>query len=206
MNKLQIKAEILATLRAFSGATIPEPSLLTDLKNIPDKKTVFEVLVRELTRADEHKSILICWFLTELIEKEELNNSLWDVIKSPDYNDNIKMIAFNMLKDLGNKIDYEVVSGYFEKFNELINKETKELLDTAIMDPEAQIDFMDFLNALKDDNKVLLLRSLEDDYAGDALANIIIPAYLYFINTDIADTALDILSKTKSPQPLAKFL
>ena len=124
MNKLQIKAEVLATLRALSGSAMPEPSLLTDLKNIDDKKAVLDVLVKELVNADEHKSLLICWLLTELIEKEQLNDELWNVIKSPEYHDNVKMIAFNMLKDLGNKIDYEVISGYFEKFNELINKET----------------------------------------------------------------------------------
>ena len=40
MNKIQIKAEILATLRALSTSVMPTPSLLTDLKNIEDKDTV----------------------------------------------------------------------------------------------------------------------------------------------------------------------
>ncbi len=198
MNKIQIKAEILATLNALSSAAQPDSSLLTDLRAIEDKDAVFDVLIRELLNANEHKSLLICWLLTELIEKDKLNDELWNVIKSPDYNDHIKMIAFNMLKDLGNKIDYEVISGYFEQFNELINKETKELLETAIMNPEAQIDFMDFLNALKDDDKILLLKSLEDDYANDALANIVIPVYLYYKDTPVGDAALEILGKTKS--------
>lgn len=198
MNKLQIKAEVLATLRALSGSTMPEPSLLTDLKQIDDKKTILDILVRELINADEHKSLLICWLLTELIEKDKLNDELWDIIKSPEYNDHVKMIAFNMLKDLGNKVDYEVISGYFEKFDELINKETKELLETAIMNPEAQIDFMDFLNALTDKDKILLIKSLEEDYANDALANILIPVFLYFMNTEVGETALELLGKTKS--------
>lgn len=198
MNKLQIKAEVLATLRAFSSSQMPDPSLLTDLKLIEDKRAVFDILIRELINADEHRSLLVCWFLTELIEKEALNNELWDVIKSPEYNDHVKMIAFNMLKDLGNKIDYEVISGYFEKFNELINKETKELLDTAIMNPEAQIDFMDFLNALSDEDKILLIKSLEEDYANDALANIVIPVFLFYLDTPVGDAALEILGRTKS--------
>jgi len=198
MNKLQIKAEVLATLRALSGPEMPNPSLLIDLKQIEDKKTVFEILMRELIQADEHKALLVCWLLSELIDKEVLNDELWNVIKSPEYMDNVKMIAFNMLKDLGNKIDYEVISGYFEKFNELINKETKELLDTAIMNPEAQIDFMDFLNALTDDDKVLLIKSLEEDYANDALANILIPVFIYYKKGKVADIALEILAKTKS--------
>lgn len=198
MNKLQIKAEILATIRAISNTTTPTPSLLTDLKNIEDKKTVFDILIKELVNSDEHKSLIICWLLTELIEKEELNNALWDVIKNPTSPDHVKMIAFNMLKDLGNQIDYEVISGYFEKFNELINKETKELLDTAIMNPEAQIDFMDFLNALTDDDKILLIKSLEEDYTSDALANILIPVFLYYIGNKVGDEALDILGRSRS--------
>ncbi len=198
MNKIQIKAEILATLRVLMSTSLPNPSLLTDLKAIEDKKTVLDVLIKELVGAEEHKTLLICWLLTELIEKEKLNDELWNVIKSPEYNDHVKMVAFNMLKDLGNRIDYEVISGYFEKFNELINKETKELLETAIMNPEAQIDFMDFLNALSDDDKILLIKSLEDDYANDALANIVIPVFLSYLNSKVGDTALEILGKTKS--------
>ncbi len=198
MNKLQIKAEILATIRAISSTTTPTPSLLTDLKNIEDKKTVFDILIKELVNSDEHKSLIICWLMTELIEKDALNDALWDVIKRPDCTDHVKMVAFNMLKDLGNQIDYEVISGYFEKFNELINQETKELLDTAIMNPEAQIDFMDFLNALKDDDKILLIKSLEDDYTSDALANIVIPVFLYYIDSKVGDEALEILGKSRS--------
>ena len=198
MNKLQIKAEILATLRAFSSSQMPDPSLLTDLKLIEDKKLVFNILIKELSNADEHKSLLICWLMSELIEKDILNEYLWNVIKSPEFQDNIKLVAFNMLKDLGSKIDYEVISNYFESFTELINKETKDLLDVAIMNPEAQIDFLDFLNALKEEDKILLLKSLEDDYAGDALANIVIPVFLYYKDTKLGIVALEILSNTKS--------
>ena len=198
MNKIQIKAEVLATLRAISGSTMPDASLLTDLKNIEDKETVFDILIRELVGSDEHRTLIICWLLTELIENEKLNDELWNVIKSPDYNDHIKMVAFNMLKDLGSKIDYEVISGYFEKFDELINKETKDLLDSAIMNPESQIDFMDFLNSLFDQDKIMLIKSLEDDYEGDALANILIPVFLFYMNSSVGDVALEILGRTKS--------
>ena len=146
MNKIQIKAEILATLSALATSVKPDAALLTDLKNIEDKKTILEILLRELITAPEQKAMLVCWLLTELIDKDMLSDELWNVIKSPEYNDHVKMIAFNMLKDLGNKVDYDVISGYFEQFNELINEETKQLLETAIMNPEAQIDFMDFLS------------------------------------------------------------
>ena len=198
MNKIQIKAEILATLTALTTSSKPDTSLLTDLKNIEDKKTVLEVLVRELVHASEQRALLICWLLTELIDKDTLNDELWNVIKSPEYADHVKMVAFNMLKDLGNQIDYDVISGYFEQFNELINKETKQLLETAIMNPEAQIDFMDFLNAIADSDKILLIKSLEEDYAYDALANILIPVFIHYMNSEVGVVALEILGRSKS--------
>ena len=198
MNKIQIKVEVLATLTALATSAQPNSALLTELKLIDDKKTVLEVLIKELINAPEQKALLICWLLTELIDKETLNNELWDVIKSPEYNDHVKMIAFNMLKDLGNKIDYDVISGYFEQFNELINKETKQLLETAIMNPEAQIDFMDFLNAINDSDKIILIKSLEEDYSHDALANILIPVFLYYMDTEVGNNALEILGRSKS--------
>ena len=198
MNKIQIKAEIMATLSALMTTSKPDSSLILDLKTIEDKKTILNILIKELVNADDKKAMLVCWLLTELIEKETLNNELWDVIKSPEYSDHIKMIAFNMLKDLGNKIDYDVISGYFEQFNELINEETKNLLETAIMNPEAQIDFMDFMSALKEADQITLVKSLEDDYAYDGLANILIPVFLYYIDSEVGYTALEILGRTKS--------
>ncbi len=198
MNKIQIKAEILATLTALSTTARPDAALITDLRNIEDKKAVMEILIRELITAPEQKAMLVCWLLTELIDKDMLSDELWDVIKAPEYNDHVKMVAFNMLKDLGNKVDYDVISGYFEQFNELINEETKQLLETAIMNPEAQIDFMDFLNALSDSDKIVLIKSLEDDYDYDSLANILIPVFLYYMNTEVGFTALEILGRSKS--------
>ena len=198
MNKIQIKAEILATITALSTTTKPETALITDLRNIEDKKAVCDILIRELITASEQKAMIICWLLTELIDKDMLSDELWNVIKAPEYNDHVKMIAFNMLKDLGNKVDYDVISGYFEQFNELINEETKQLLETAIMNPEAQIDFMDFLHALSDSDKITLIKSLEDDYAYDSLANILIPVFLYYMDTEVGFVALEILGRTKS--------
>ena len=198
MNKIQIKAEILATLTALSTSAKPDSALITDLRNIEDKKTILGILIRELITATEQKAMLVCWLLTELIDKDMLSDELWNVIKSPEYNDHVKMIAFNMLKDLGNKVDYDVISGYFDKFNELINEETKQLLESAIMNPEAQIDFMDFLHALSDNDKITLIKSLEEDYDYDSLANILIPVFLYYIDTEVGFVTLEILGRTKS--------
>lgn len=64
----------------------------------------------------------------ELIDKDTLNDELWNVIKAPEYNDHVKMIAFNMLKDLGNKIDYEVISGYLNSLMNLLTGKQSSFL------------------------------------------------------------------------------
>ena len=69
MNKIQIKAEILATISALSTSSQPNSSLITDLKMIEDKKTVLDILIKELINASEQKALIICWLLTELIEE-----------------------------------------------------------------------------------------------------------------------------------------
>ena len=62
---------------------MPDPSLLTDLKLIEDKKSfIVDILVRELLNADEHKSLLICWLLTELIEKNNLTMNYGMLLKA----------------------------------------------------------------------------------------------------------------------------
>ena len=66
------------------------------------------------------------------------------------------------------------------------------------MNPEAQIDFMDFMSAISDEDKIILIKSLEEDYANDALANILIPVFLYYIGTEVGNTALDVLGRSKS--------
>ena len=95
MNKIQIKAEILTTLTALMTSPKPDVQLITDLKNIEDKKAVLDILMRELVNANEQKAILVCWLLTELIDKEVLTDELWNVIKAPEYNDHVKMKRFN---------------------------------------------------------------------------------------------------------------
>lgn len=62
MNKLQIKAEILATLTALLTTAKPDSALITDLRNIRDKKAVLDILIRELITAPEQKAMLYAGF------------------------------------------------------------------------------------------------------------------------------------------------
>ena len=198
MNKIQIKAEILILITKLQTSTAVSDELFSVLDAVEDKQAIMDVLLKELSRAKEQKAFVICYMLTRLFNKDILNSALREFIKDPKINDYAKMVAFNLLRDLGSEIQYDDVNGYFSEFEQIVDEETKELLNTAIMNPEAQIDFMDFLTALPPQEQKVLITSLNEDYSHDALANILIPIFLYNPKSELAKDVVELLGESKS--------
>lgn len=200
LNKLQIKAEILAVISKLQtnleAHNIDE--VLSTLIEQNDKKTILDILIKELLKSNEQKSILICFLLLKLCDFKEIENSLWDILKNPSVSDSTKSIILNVLKDMGNTVDYEKLEQYFDNPEDVIDADTQKLLSVAIVNPEAQIDFLDFLQSLTDKDKQILINSLGEDYTSDNLANILNPLFLYEPTTDIGHAAIEILGETKS--------
>lgn len=200
LNKLQIKAEILTVLSKLQTNLDPSvvDAMLTTLLEQEDKTLILDVLVKELSKANEQKGILICYLLLKLCEQQMVEDALWKILKTPAVADSVKSVILNVLKELGNKFEYEKIDEYFENPEDVIDADTKRLLQTAIINPEAQIDFLDFLNSLSDIDKKILVQSLGDDYSSDNLANILNPLVLYSPDSEIGRIAIDILGATKS--------
>ena len=200
LNKLQIKAEILTVLTKFQtnleAANVDGILRVLTLQN--DKKTILEVLIKELLKANEQKVILICFLALKLCDKEDFETALWGILKNPSVSDSTKTILLNVLKDMGNKVDYEKLEEYFDNPNEVIDADTQKLLQTAIINPEAQIDFLDFLSSLPETDKKILVQSLGEDYSSDNLANILNPLVLYNPTCELGKIAIDLLGTTKS--------
>ena len=208
LNKIQLKAEVLTVITRLQ--TLQDASkvdeILYVLDNQTDKKAVLDTLMRELVKTNEQKAYILCFLLHRLADKEQLENALWNTLKSPSVSDYVKSVVLNILKDLGNKVDYENLDEYFESPDEVIDADTKQLLHTAIMNPEAQIDFLDFLYSLHDEDKKTLVQSLADDYSDDALANILIPVFLHDPSSKTAQIALEELGQSKSQLALHALL
>lgn len=198
MNKIQIKAEILTLITKLQTTTAVSDDMFALLDAEDDKQAVMDVLLKELSGAKEQKAFVICYMLTRLFSKEQLNSSLREFIRTPKINDYAKMIAFNLLRDIGSEIQYDEVNGYFTEFEQIVDEETKELLNAAIMNPEAQIDFMDFLISLPQEEQQVLIKSLNEDYSHDALANILIPIFLYNPKSELAKEVVALLAESKS--------
>ena len=198
MNKIQIRAEILTLITKLQTTTAVSDEMFAALDNEPDKKSIMDVLLKELARAKEQKAFVICYILTRLFEKDILVESLREFIRDRKISDYAKMIAFNLLRDLGSQVQYDEVNGYFTEFDKIIEEETKEMLNSALMNPESQIDFIDFLSALSPEDQLVLVRALNEDYTEDALANILIPIFLYNPKTELAKEVINLLGESKS--------
>lgn len=208
LNKIQIKAEILTVISKLQTnlETANVEQILETLAVQEDKKSILEILVKELLKSNEQKTILISFLALKICNKDELENKLWDVLKNPSVSDITKTIILNLLKDMGNKVDYEKLEEYFENPNEVIDADTQKLLQVAIINPEAQIDFLDFVNSLSESDKNLLIQSLGDDYSSDDLANILNPLVLYSPASELGKIAIDILGATQSQLALHTLL
>ncbi len=200
LNKIQIKAEILtaiSVLRASMNEAAADKALLV-LAEQEDKDSVKSILIKELKKADEQKVIVICFMLLKLFEQKVAEDELWKILKDSKVCDITKSVILNVLKDMGNRIEYDKIEEYFENPDGVIDEDTKKLLQNAVFNPEAQIDFLDFLNSLQEEDKLVLIQSLGEDYDSDDLANILNPVVLYEPESNIAHAAIEILGETKS--------
>lgn len=198
MNKIQIKAEILTLIMKLQTTTAVSDEMFATLDNEPDKQAIMDVLLKELSRAKEEKAFVICYILTRLFEKEFLVNNLRQFIRDRKISDYAKLIAFNLLRDLGNQVQTDEVSGYFVEFDKIVEEETQEMLNSALMNPEAQIDFIDFISALNPDEQLVLINALNEDYTEDALANVLIPVFMYNPRSEIAKVIIEHLGNSRS--------
>lgn len=202
INKLQIRAEILTILSKFQ--TSPEiqagnlDEVLSALLKVEDKKSILDVLLKEFVRANEPKALFISVLMLRLCDKKEIEKELWTLLEDRKIDDSAKSQVLGLLRDLGKNIDYEGLSQFFDNPDEVVDADTKKLLDTAIINPEAQIDFMDFLSSLGSQDARILVKSLGEDYSSDELANILTPVFLTQPTSDLAKIAVELLGQSKS--------
>ncbi len=211
-NKLQIRAKVLSAIVGLQNNSQNVDFIkqtIKDLSEISDKSTLLSVLSKEFIKENsEIKDYTIAFLMNELINKEALELHLFELLANPKIKDSIKAKVVSVLRENGKHVNYEQYVNYFENPDEIIDADTAKLLENARVNPESQIDFLDFMNALPDEEKEMLVTSLADDYDGDNLANILIPIILSQPYSDISQIAIKSIGETKShlAYPVLKWL
>jgi len=206
MNKLQIRAEVLSIIKNTQTINFQNTELLTQtvkrLEAIDDKKTLTDILVKEIYSSTKNAADILVFLLFSAVERQIIEEKLWSTLKDNEAPDAHKFIAISILKDIGTTVTYDALTEFVESKDEFIDFETQKLLETAVLNPEAQIDFLDFIFAIEEKDQKLLLDSLTDDFEGDVLANILTPVILSKPHSAVAEAAIIALEKTKSAYAL----
>lgn len=203
LNKLQIRAEILNAIKQLESGDKHTQGFLDavvePLKEISDKNTILDVLIREIVAAkNDNRFLILAYLLESLVPKEKLEGELWKLLTLPDLTDEVKANIINILKDLGNQINYEKYTEYFENPDAIIDADTEKMLHSAISNPEALIDFLDFIEALPQNDRSILIDSLCEDYSGDELANLFSPVIYANPDAELCKYAIKRLGESKS--------
>ena len=201
LNPFELKASLTTLLNKINSVQ-DVSNCLADFEMLDsqaDKTVLSKLLLKELVNAKAEKIPVICFLLEHYTPKEELVNKFWETLKNPNLNSEVKITIINLLRELDADWSYETCEEYLgEDSTEILDENTKKLLNTAIINPEVQIDFLDFLASIRVQDKITLLNSFEGDFSDDALANILIPVFVSEPESPEGKEALRILGTTKS--------
>ena len=199
LNPFEIKAEIVNLFEELKGVKNFEDYEVHYrlLDSQSDKKIICKLLFKEINNSDSDKNLLK-FLLLRYCTAKELSEKLWSIIKNSMTSNQAKIFALDLLRDIDSNWSYDECEQYLDNPEELVDADTKRILDNAIADPEVQIDFLDFLASLSDSDKVTLLKSLGNDYSKDELANMLVPVFMSMFDTEVGKVALDILGNSKS--------
>ncbi len=200
LNPFELKASLTQLLSKINTVSDIKDCLADiDLLEAQENKSVLtKLLFKELSNARKEKISVVCFLLEHFVPKDELISGLWELMKNKNLNTDIRVMILNMLRELDADWSYDNCNEYIDDADEILDENTKQLLKNAIINPEVQIDFMDFLASIKTEDKLTLINSFEKDFEPDALANILIPVFESNPNSPEGKEALNLLGNTQS--------
>jgi hypothetical protein len=202
-SKLFIRSEVLAVIEYLSVVENPPKQdkikQIKRLSGLPAREAVLEILVKELQRATKSRELqTISELLMEIGTIAQLQEPLWRVIRTPSLSDEVKDAANLILHHLGDESDPDLYLEYLEDPQGLINRETERMLEVAASNPEALIDFIDFIFSLPVEEQCNLLNSLQADYQPDYLVNLYAPTLWADPPPEVLDQILKNLGHTRT--------
>lgn len=205
LSKLELRAKVIDIIDRLNidiSDIQHQMELTKELKNLGNLELVVHTLLKELTTDDENKIQKVSFLLLEMNSLEYSKDILWEYIKSSDSSDRLKEASCILLKSLGEHITAEDLLDYMDDPQKLIDSETQKLMETALSNPEAQVDLIDFMFAVSKEEQISLIKSLVYDYPGDSLANILSTVAESIDDESVKELCINILSETKSHNAL----
>lgn len=201
-NKIQIRAQVLQSILKFKSAKFPSDieveECIKTLNKVNDKKFVTELLLKEITATNEIYDSVLTLLLFNISSPKMLLEAIFPLLNKNSVPDVKKLYLINILREQGQKIDYDFIQSHIKNPDEIIDNETKKFLDEAKISPETKIDFFDFYFTVNPNDRDMLISSIIDDYSGDGLANILSPFAYFYPNVLIDEKIIQALADSKS--------
>ncbi len=197
-SKIVIRSKIISIIyefkasKSYSDRTIQK--MLDILKMVEDKELVIETILREINCQNTNFDISLT-FIAQNISQEIFKEQIYACLKSKTTPDIKKVFLVNVLRDMQVNINYDDAAYYMEKPENMLEYEKELFVRLSNINPETQIDFLDFFFAISSSDKILLLQSIVEDLEGEELANTLEP--LLYVEPE-ADYIPDVISYIKS--------
>ncbi len=202
LNKLQIRRIILDVIDKYKSTNdfrLPmHKQNMKILNSMNAHSSIIDILLKELYKAEDFKCEVIIFIISSFASLEEVEEKLWSFLQDKNLSDDKKQKILSLLRTMGGKIDTTALYDYLDDFDNVVNKETQDLLETATINMEAQIDFIDFISTLPEDEQILLLNCLKEDYDSDQIVAVFAPCLKYTQSTKIKELIIEILGNSKS--------
>lgn len=177
-SKISQRAFILqeiAKLRALPAVDDKDvEKCILSLSSIEDKVFLCSTLLKEINGSMEYFDGVLA-ILAINLGKEHFEKCVFNFLDKPNVSEEKKLFLINMLKQAGIGVDSNLIHAYIENPDEIVDMETEKFLEMAEVNPEAQIDFLDFYFGINENDRNILLKSITEDYSGDILSNILAP-------------------------------
>lgn len=202
LSKLQIRAKVLSVISEIKSLNSYGEALLRrfveNLSEIEDRQFLFDVFIKEFIKMSENEYIFSACLIKELVPSDYVQDKVFEQLGSNSYSDETKYKLVQLLRFIGSNAPYDAIPQYFDNPQEVLDMETQKLLESAVVNPEAMLDFLDFVYAVPENDKNILVSSLTQDYKGDKLANIIYPILYADFDDKLKLLIIEVLSESKS--------
>lgn len=209
LSKLQIRAKVLSVISEIKLLKSYNADILSnftkELEEITDKKTLLDIFLKEFIKMSENEYVFSGCLLKNLIPVEYVEDKVLENLKLNSLSDDSKYKLVQLLRIMGGNCNFNEIPSYFENPEEVLDLETKKMLENAVYNPESMLDFLDFVSAVSKNDRNILLNSLSQDYKGDVLANIIYPILYSDFDDEFIYDVIEILAESKSSLAIAPF-
>jgi len=170
---------------------------IKELSKIEDKTFLCSTILKEINGSIVYFDGVLALLAINLA-RNVLEKCVFTLLEKPYVADEKKLFLINILNQAGIPVDANLIHQYVKNPDEIIDVETEKFLKLAEVNPEAQIDFLDFYFGVNEDDRRILLETIINDYTGDHLANILIPLIYSLKDVDALKTCIEGLLKSKS--------